>query len=96
MDLRPKNPLPLNNLASVMSRAGHAEEALPLAIRALQVPPANPMVLDTYAAVLYAVGRCKEALAAQLQAVESIAQLTTHDRDYDDRLAEYEKACGAE
>ena len=96
MELRPNNALPLNQLAWMMVKAGQAQDALPLALRAMRLAPANPMVLDTYALTLFNAGRCKEALAAQVQAVEAVSQLAGHDRDYDKRLADYEKACGAE
>jgi len=96
MDLRPRSYQGFNQLAWMMLKAGQVKEALPLAVRAFQLAPSNAAVLDTYAFALFKSDRCEEALAAQEQAVEIVSQSATHDRDYDDHLAEYQKACGME
>ena len=58
----PDNALVLNNFAYYLSlRNERLEDALEMAVRAVELEPNNTYYLDTYAWVLYQLGRYKEA-----------------------------------
>jgi tetratricopeptide (TPR) repeat protein len=84
-----------NNLAWGLLRAGHADEALPYAERAVQLAPGDPMALDTYAGVLEARGACAAALGAADRALELVPEGATDEQraPWVERVARLSKAC---
>lgn len=69
LPMQPDNALILNNLAWVAGQLGR-EDALPLALRALEQAPTSAAVLDTVAELQIKAGLHDEGVATHLKAVE--------------------------
>jgi tetratricopeptide (TPR) repeat protein len=67
----PEHLITLNNLAFLLANQDRAEEALPLAERAIALRPDQPEILDTYAQALRRVDRLDEAERAILKALSA-------------------------
>ena len=62
LDQQPNNLVTLNNTAYLLAESlGRAEEAVPLAQRAVKLAPNNPLVLDTYGWTLFRTGAFESA-----------------------------------
>ncbi|HPF36078.1 MAG TPA: fused MFS/spermidine synthase [Candidatus Krumholzibacteria bacterium] len=68
----PDDPSVLNALASLLTEAGRAAEALPLAERAAELRPRDGAVLDTLGWTLHVMGRTLDALAVMNRAAAAL------------------------
>jgi tetratricopeptide (TPR) repeat protein len=85
----------LNSVAWTYVREQRREEALSLALRAVELQPWSPAYVDTLAAALAINGRCAEALAAQRRALVGLGERAAKEvlEDFSLRLAIYERGC---
>ncbi len=82
LEIAPRDPGALNNLAYMLAETNRAKEALPLAARAVDVTEMrNAPALDTYGWVLYLLGQYPEAckmLDKSMQMAPAIADTVYH------------------
>jgi tetratricopeptide (TPR) repeat protein len=89
------NATELNAAADTLRGLSHAQDALPLAERAVALAPFDPAVLDTLANVLFDLGRAREAVAVQTAAVSFLDE-HTQGLGIEKRLARYKAAAAAQ
>ena len=96
MTLQPRNADAVSAVAWELSRTGRDDAALPLATKAALLAPWDSAIIDRYAATLFGVGRGCEALATEKRALDLLAERANRVEaaPYQQKIAEYEKACG--
>jgi tetratricopeptide (TPR) repeat protein len=62
IELQPEDVVSLNNYASVLTKIGNHEDALPIAYKALKLVPASPYVLATVGWAAFKNGQVKESV----------------------------------
>jgi tetratricopeptide (TPR) repeat protein len=91
LELNADAAYPANNLAWLLSTHGRAQDALPLAQRAVDLAPGDASYVDTLANVAVGLGACEQGLSLQRRA----AALVPKSQDFKKRLEEYEAKCAA-
>jgi len=93
-EISPDHPLAFSALAAMAIEAGKPQEAMTLALTAVQMAPWDPTLLDTLASALAAVGRCSESVSMEARAVDRATESGDASRSvYATRLAEIHKTC---
>jgi len=96
IELLPDRPVAKFGLAQLYVEMGRYQDALPLAVDAVEGAPWAPRYLDTLASALHGVGRCMEALAMEHRALAALPEWAAGGRSagFGDRLKQYEQECG--